>query len=351
MNNLILTLLLLASISGFSQQKENPEMGKNKDKYVHYINKYGGYVKTNHTDIHYLQWGKNNQKTFLWLHGSFSNAFEIEPFVQDIAKLGYRIIAIDYYGHGQTKIYGKNFSTNDLLQDINTLLDSLDISTCIVGGFSRGAYLATMFYNKYPQKVEALILEDGGINPFLEHYKILSPDALKTKFEQENENHPKALFEEYSTEKEAYDALKPYGQINKKQRYKNFSFLRFDNEKYVIYKDIDKLYGMDTYENISLLMQGNLATNLFANELMLFPFYNTIANSTIPTLLLEASSKDDPFPNTYYYSNLVSINNNIVHKTFSESDHTIHYDEPKKFKKTITQFLKNNDNQRSTRDR
>ncbi|MCI0920467.1 alpha/beta fold hydrolase [Sphingobacterium rhinopitheci] len=335
------SLLLLVSFSGFSQQNE---IEKSKNKFNQFIDVHGGHVKTKHTHLHYLQWGCTNQKTLIWLHGSLSNAFEIEPFAKDIIKLGYRIIAIDYYGHGSTKIPADKFSATDLLQDINTLLDSLHIPTCTVGGFSRGAYLATMFYNKYPQKVDALILEDGGVSPFLEHFTTLSSEQLKTKVDEEIQNRPAELFEEYDHEEEAYCALEPYGETNKNQRYKNFSFIRFNKGKYVIYKDIDKLYGLDSYENISLLTKGKLFSNPFANELMLFPYYDIIATTTVPTLLLEASSKNDPFPNTSYYLNLKRTNNNITYNTFAKSDHTIHHEEPRKFIKALTKFLKYNDN-------
>lgn len=322
-----------------AQTIEDTDGREAKQKYTSFTSTHSHYIQTPNTRLHYLQWGNWDNPTIIWLHGSMSNAIEMEPFAKAITAQQYNLIAIDYYGHGQTPIPTDSFSAQSLLADINTLLDSLKIQTCIIGGFSRGASFATLFYHYYPEKVHALILEDGGVSPFLAHYTILSSSDLEKRFNAEISDRPKELFEEYDTEKEAYTALKQYGESKRSQLYKNFSFIRPHNNKFVIYKDTDKLYGMNTLDNITALAQGKLYSNPFANELMLFPYYNTIDQANIPILLLEARSTSDPYPNSDDYEALKRNNPNTTHIVFRKSDHGIHYEEAKGFTKSIVKFL------------
>lgn len=336
---LAIIFLILFTAFGYAQQRVNKEFQSVKNDYLQFSRKHSHFMHNGHHKLHYLQWGNPKDPTIIWLHGSFNNALEIEPFALSITKLKFNLIAIDYYGHGQTPIPENDFSSSNLVEDIKELMDSLQIQRCIIGGFSRGAYLATLFYDEYPNRVNALLLEEGGISPFLEHFSVLSEEDLKIKLEEEIQNRPNELFIEYNTEEEAYNALKPYGDTLENQLFKNFSSIRFVNNTYVIYKDIDKLFGMDNFDSLNQLMKGTLTSNKFANELMLVPYYDIINAITVPTLLLEASSKNDPFPNHAYYARLSANNKNITHKLFAESDHNIHFEQPQLFIKTITTFL------------
>lgn len=343
MNKALFFVFFLLSFQALAQSIEHDEISKIRHEYMEYKKQYSHTIETKNTNLHYLKWGDTpSHQTILWLHGSYNNAFEIEPFTTQLNLSKYNVIAVDYYGHGQTMIPSGAFSTQSLFDDINNLLDSLEIKKCIIGGFSRGAYLATMFYKKNPHRVSALILEDGGISPFLEHFRTLPSATLKAKLDNEIQKRPQELFEEYHTEEEAFQALYPYGESTANNWYKNFSYIIYLNGKYRIYKDLDKIYGMDSYENLSDLTQGILTSNPFANDLMVFPFFEVISAIDIPTLILEASSDNDLFLNSNYYLDLKKQNKYIQHHTFENSDHNIHFDQPKEFIQSIIGFLQSN---------
>lgn len=325
-------------LNGFSQE-ENKAFLEAKANYSSFTNKHSHFIETANTRLYYLRWGEAKNPAVLWLHGSYSNGIEIEPFAEKLVAQGYQLIAIDYYGHGQTAIPEKSFSTQNFFEDINTLLHSLSIRDCILGGFSRGAYLAAMYYHDSPQKVKALILEDGGISPFLEHFSKLSDKELTKTIQQEIQNRPQELFLEYETEEEAYSAIAPYGETDINQLYKNFSFIRHENNKFRIYKDTDSLYGINSINNIRLLLQGQLTSNPFANDMMIFSFFQKIKEIHIPILLLEAKSEADPFPKSNYYLELAKSKQNITHNVFTQSNHTIHFEQPEDFIKSIINFL------------
>lgn len=318
--------------------QENTEFKFAKEQFSNYLRKHSQFIQTDHTNLHYLQWGKPTNPTVIWLHGSYSNAFEIASFAKSITDLDYQLIAINYYGHGFSKTPTVPYSSLSLMKDICFLLDNLQLNKCIIGGFSRGAYFANLFYQTYPQRIRGLILEDGGVSPFLDHFVKLSPEDLKRKLCEDLENRPAELFQVYKTQEEAYHVLKPYGEQEKENLYINLSFIMEDSTNFTIYKGIDRLYGMDSYEDFSKLIKGELFSNPFANELMNDSYFRTLKSSTIPILVLEATAENDPFPTTTYYDNLTG--ENIKHIRFYESQHCIHCQEPKKFTESIQQFLK-----------
>lgn len=187
--------------------------------------------------------------------------------------------------------------------------------------------------------MNALILEDGGVNPFLGHLQKMTEKELKDFFQGEIANRPKELFEKYDTEVEAYEAIKNYSDTAYTERYKNFSFIKFNQHKYSIYAGIDTVYGMDSYASLSRLMKKNPHTNPFANQLMELDYTNIIQNVDVPTLLLEARSQDDLFDDAAYYEASSLSNSKIEHKIFEHSNHNIHFSEPEKFITTIINFL------------
>jgi alpha-beta hydrolase superfamily lysophospholipase len=79
---------------------------------------HGHFVQTKNTNMHYLTWENASGIPLVWAHGSFTNAYELLPIADSLVKAGYFIIAIDYYGHGQTLIPRHEVSLYDVADDI-----------------------------------------------------------------------------------------------------------------------------------------------------------------------------------------------------------------------------------------
>jgi pimeloyl-ACP methyl ester carboxylesterase len=142
---------------------------------------HGHFVQTANAKMHYLTWGSPAGIPFLWAHGSLTNAYEMQTVADSLAKAGLFVIAIDYYGHGQTPIPAHEVSLYHVADDMKALLDQLRIPKAVVGGFSRGGFIATAFYDAYPDRVLGLVLEDGGSVATNVHYHTLSPAALEAR--------------------------------------------------------------------------------------------------------------------------------------------------------------------------
>ena len=71
----------------------------------------------------------------------------------------YQVTSIDVRNHGDSfHIEGMDYS--DLVQDIVTLLDHLNIEHCAILGHSMGGKIAMQIALEYPQLVDKLIIAD-----------------------------------------------------------------------------------------------------------------------------------------------------------------------------------------------
>ncbi|WGQ12605.1 alpha/beta fold hydrolase [Pedobacter gandavensis] len=81
------------------------------------------------------------------------------------------LIAIDYYGHGQTDIPTHPVSLYHVGDDIKQLMDQLEIKKAVIGGWSRGGGVSTAFYDAYPEFITHIIFENTGHNIHYEQPK------------------------------------------------------------------------------------------------------------------------------------------------------------------------------------
>jgi len=71
----------------------------------------------------------------------------------------YRLVTPDLRGHGETQVV-ETATMDEMAEDVAALLDELKIERAIVGGLSMGGYVTLAFYQKFPERVRALILAD-----------------------------------------------------------------------------------------------------------------------------------------------------------------------------------------------
>lgn len=100
---------------------------------------------------------------FVFLHG---NGESSEYFSHQIAYFSkkYRVIAVDTRGHGKSPRGDSPFTLAQFVEDLKQLLDQLKLKNIILLGFSDGGNIAMMFTLKYPEYVNALILNGANLN-------------------------------------------------------------------------------------------------------------------------------------------------------------------------------------------
>src|SRR5688572_1552428 len=123
---------------------------------------HGRFVDVNGIRMHYLEWGKPNGTPLVWAHGSASTGYEIRDVAPRLAAAGYRVLAVDYRGHGLTRVTNFDFGIHHIADDLIGLLDHLRIPAAVFGGASKGGFVAAAVYDEYPNRVLGLLMADGG---------------------------------------------------------------------------------------------------------------------------------------------------------------------------------------------
>jgi pimeloyl-ACP methyl ester carboxylesterase len=123
---------------------------------------HGRYLDLDGFRMHYLEWGSPEGIPLVWAHGSASTAYEIRAVAPRLAAAGYRVLAVDYRGHGLTRVTDFAFSIQDVADDLVALLDRLRIRAAVFDGASKGGFVAAAVYDQYPDRVLGLLMADGG---------------------------------------------------------------------------------------------------------------------------------------------------------------------------------------------
>lgn len=107
---------------------------------------------------------KGNKEPFILLHGNGEDNSYFKHQI-DYFSNRYRVIALDTRGHGKSPRGTKPFTIEQFSYDLYDFMTSHKISNAVILGFSDGANIAMKFAMNYPDKVKALILNGGNLNP------------------------------------------------------------------------------------------------------------------------------------------------------------------------------------------
>src|SRR4051812_1193486 len=91
-----------------------------------------------------------------WMEGS--------TFIPLAGALGseWRVIALDQRGHGYSD-HAKTYSREDYMGDLDALFDHLRVQEAVLVGNSLGGVNAYEYAARHPERVQALIIEDIGV--------------------------------------------------------------------------------------------------------------------------------------------------------------------------------------------
>lgn len=322
-----------------SSDKKDKIFAEAKQKFEDFENEHGHFISTPNAKVHYLTWGNPNDLPLIWSHGSFSNGYELLKIANDLVQAGYYFIAIDYYGHGQTTLPKQEVSLYNVADDISFLIDHLQIDKAVIGGWSRGGYISTAFYNTYPDKTLGLILEDGGSVATNFHYHQLDEDSLSsliTSFGVEK------IFEEegvFNTEREAFYSL--YDESETDSQFQLLAWIReVEDNKWAANPGLFQLFHHSNTQQILDVILRPTKTPLFASSMSLMDPEVIFRNLDIPILIMDPVSDDDLFPFEQENKRLQEKYPELIdHKIYRNTGHNIHYEKPEEFVLDLTKFL------------
>jgi pimeloyl-ACP methyl ester carboxylesterase len=105
-------------------------------------------------------WGKKG-KQILCVHGITANSRFWDCLASALMP-HYRVMAMDLRGRGLSDKPSTGYSIEHHCKDILALMNDQGLERPVLMGHSLGAFISLVFSAKYPQRVDRLILVDGG---------------------------------------------------------------------------------------------------------------------------------------------------------------------------------------------
>jgi pimeloyl-ACP methyl ester carboxylesterase len=135
--------------------------------------------------------------TLVFVHGWSCDKSYWKNQVPEFSK-NYRVVNVDYGGHGSSGTERENFTINSFGDDVVAVVDKLDLDNVILIGHSMGGEVIIDAATKIPEKVIALVgvdtyqqfrdttftqeMFDGMIAPFYEDFKTATDGFVRAMF-------------------------------------------------------------------------------------------------------------------------------------------------------------------------
>jgi len=147
------------------------------------------WAKYDNGKVHYLDVGKRDKKALIFIHGWTCNA----EFWKDSynAFPGYRVIAIDLPGHGQSDKPHVEYTMEYFARSIEAVMKDAGVKQAVLAGHSMGTPVIRQFYRLFPTETLGLVIVDGALKPFgsraetekfftplFEHYQQKAPEFI-----------------------------------------------------------------------------------------------------------------------------------------------------------------------------
>ena len=120
-------------------------------------------LKLPHLELAALAWGDPEAKPLLALHGWLDNAMTFVKLAPALAAAGYRVVALDFAGHGFSdwRPAGQTYHLLDNCFDVQAAAITLGWKQFTLIGHSMGAGIASLLAGAQPSVIEKLVLIDG----------------------------------------------------------------------------------------------------------------------------------------------------------------------------------------------
>ncbi len=116
-------------------------------------------VRVNDIMVGYSDEGAHGAPTVILVHGFPFNRSMWKSQMEALSD-GWRVVAIDIRGHGESDIGEKPFSIGLFAEDLIGLMDVLGIEKALLCGLSMGGYIALNAALSHPGRFDALVLSD-----------------------------------------------------------------------------------------------------------------------------------------------------------------------------------------------
>lgn len=114
------------------------------------------FIMAGDTALHVCD-SQNGEKCVVLLHGYLESMLVWEDFVPLLYKQ-VRVVTLDLPGHGVSEVKGEVHTMEYLADTLRAMLDELGIERCTMVGHSMGGYAALAFCERYPERLDGVVL-------------------------------------------------------------------------------------------------------------------------------------------------------------------------------------------------
>ena len=250
-----------------------------------------------------------NSPLLVFLHGFTGSSYDWHPVIHSI-KTELPAIAIDLVGHGKSDspLNVNSYTTESIVKQIYEVINHITKRKVILIGYSMGGRAALSFTLKYPEMVDALILESASAG--------IKDDMLRD--------------ERVKKDGELAEYIETYPIENFVDHWMNLEL--FNTQRRFSNKRREAIRESKTKND-----KTGLANSLrgFSTGKMI-PLYDELKNITSKTLLI-TGELDTKF--TEINSDMVKLIPGAKHIIIKNAGHNTHLEEPKSFIATIKNFL------------
>jgi proline iminopeptidase len=123
-------------------------------------------IVANGQNIYTKTFGNSKDKPIIFLHGGpgYNCANFEATTAQQLADKGFYVIVYDRRGEGRSKDPNAQFTFKETFEDLNTIYKKYGLTKSTLIGHSFGGVVATLFAEKYPEKIQSIILVGAPVS-------------------------------------------------------------------------------------------------------------------------------------------------------------------------------------------
>ncbi|KFF20286.1 alpha/beta hydrolase [Flavobacterium hydatis] len=143
---------------------------------------------TNAQTLYIKTYGNKTDSPIIFIHGGPSgNAtlFEGTNTAEELSKRGFYVIAYDRRGEGRSIDTNATFTYNEAFKDLNTIYKTYNLKKATLLAHSFGGLVATLYVQKYPEKIKSLVLAGALFSQQKTYNHIL--DSVKKIYTKNND--------------------------------------------------------------------------------------------------------------------------------------------------------------------
>ncbi|WP_157812029.1 alpha/beta fold hydrolase [Alteribacter populi] len=285
-------------------------------------------------DLFVEEFGKENEHAILYLHGGpGESCFDFSQHQAERLSQHFRVIAIDQRGVCRSEAIKpeEDFGLDDLVEDCETLRNTLDIKKWSVIGHSFGGYLALHYASIHPDSIHKLIFEGATFDFAVTSRVLLTKTAqIARKYGKDDlANECIEFRNSNATPRELTEGYMRLSQGLEENRMEIYRYEWTNPTNYSCYSDNEweEFYDRSEIHYNLLRDEGKIFESLLPK----------IKNVHVPMLML--NGRHDPVACETHTSNFINDASNGQIITFDGSGHTPHYEEPELFMEEVRKFL------------